>query len=233
MMRLPGHGKALGGLAVFLALSSARCGTDGPNRFGIAGQVTLVAPPDGGAEVTVLANVSRPLLDGGSENVLDAGVALNGVPLGPGDPLVLSQGQTVLQWSRPSFPGAAPLQRQTLSVIGSNPPATVSFVCPVAVSFTAPMQNATVERSVPLLLTWTPGGSPAFSEVLLFQAMLNGALVDFGFTVVPPGTTSQGFTLTPGTPAGVEVLFTLDVSGDAPDTTSKCASGPALRVFFP
>src|SRR3954469_23472225 len=99
------------------AVLCAACGNEADDRCAVTGRVTLGHALDGGDAVSVVAYVTRDLQDGGSEQVLDAGVALNGVPLGTATVDASLPGQ--LSWSAPSFPGALPLGHQTLAVIDS------------------------------------------------------------------------------------------------------------------
>jgi hypothetical protein len=234
-------------------LQCIACGADLPalNPFTIAGQVNLRGLPDGGSEVQVSAVVHRPLADGGSVAVLDAGVALNGVPLGPGDPagemtghlfqLIPpppgSQPPEILTWTRPSFPGAGYELRQTLSVIGSFPEATATFTCPVAVSFTTPPEGTSLSRGQPIRIGWTSGGSSSFSQIFVFQSdlpILGPGPVLFGFGFFQPGVTSTEFTFPPDFPRGnVRLTFSLFVFGDSPSFESGCAAVPMRSLLFP
>jgi hypothetical protein len=234
-------------------LQCIACGADLPvlNPFTIAGQVNLRGLPDGGSEVQVSAVVHRPLADGGSVAVLDAGVALNGVPLGPGDPAgemtghlfqlipppPVSQPPEMLTWTRPSFPGAGYELRQTLSVIGSFPEATATFTCPVAVSFTTPPGGTSLSRGQPIRVGWTSGASSSFSQIFVFQSdlpILGPGPVLFGFAPFPPGVTSTEFTFPPDFPrSNVRMTFLLFVSGDSPSFESGCAAVPMRSVLFP
>ncbi len=227
------------------------CGADLParNPFTIAGQVNLRGLPDGGSEVQVSAVVHRPLADGGSVAVFDAGVALNGVPLGPGDPAdemtrhLLnppppgSQPPETLTWTRPLFPGAGYELRQTLSVIGSFPEATATFTCPVAVSFTTPPEGTSLSRGQPIRIGWTSGGSSSFSQIFVFQSdlpILAPGPVLFGFGFFQPGVTSTEFTFPPDFPRGnVRLTFSLFVFGDSPSFESGCAAVPMRSLLFP
>ena len=226
--------------AVFLTLLAVLgCGSEAEpyDPLTINGYVRLLTWADGGSGVQTIAYVSRPLPDGGSVPLVDAGVALNGVPLGPSDPeLLAASGRT---WTRPSVQGATYGAQQTLSVVGANPPASVSFTCPVQVVFTAPEQGARLDRSMPVHLEWSAGGSPAWQLVLILglrQPLENGDVaLPFGFSLLAPGTRSfeLGF---PNDYLSVPLEATasvwLDVPGESSRSDSGCSSMPRLDLIY-
>src|SRR5690349_18165255 len=84
-------------------LACAACGFE-PNPFAISGEVHLTALPDGGLWTEVLARPYRILPDGGTRWQGDAGIALNGVPLGEG---AIDEGRPgTIAWAGASLPGA-------------------------------------------------------------------------------------------------------------------------------
>jgi hypothetical protein len=221
------------GVVVGFVLCGA-CGAEQavPNPFTISGGVNLRSLPDGGSNVGVFAFLYRPLADGGSEEVTDAGVALNGVPLGPGDVDAIDSS---LGWNRPSFAGAGFELQQTLSVIGSSPEARATFTCPAPVSFTAPLEGAVLKRGQPVELAWTPGGSSSFDKILLFQSDFSaGGQLFFGFALLLPDITSTQFTFPSDHPdSDVRVTFSLFVSGESLSPNSSCEAVPMRSVVFP
>jgi len=224
-MRIPAS--AHRGVGLIAALCGA-CGGNGP-PYRISGQVVLATDVDGGTQVLVATNVTLPLADGGAEDVLDAGVALNGIPLGSPsfDPSLPSR----MTWTHSSISGAAPFARQTLSVIGSE--AAVSFNCPAGILFTSPAQGATVDRNSPIDVAWTPGGSQRFDQILTIQSVESGVTV-FGFALILPEVTSTRFTVPPEAPANIRLRLDLLVDGDpAADGLSFCASRPGLLLAVP
>jgi|GEM_PF-4761891 len=82
------------------------CGSEAEpyDPLSISGYVRLLTWADGGSGVQTIAYVSRVLPDGGSVPLIDAGVALNGLPLGPSDPDPLTRDGRA--WTRPSVQGA-------------------------------------------------------------------------------------------------------------------------------
>jgi len=229
-MRIPAS--AHRGVGLIAALCGA-CGGNGP-PYRISGQVVLATDVDGGTEVRVSANVTLPLDDGGVEDVLDAGVALNGVALG--SPTFDPSLPTRMTWTRPSLAGAIPLARQTLSVAGSN--ASVSFDCPEDIRFASPPQRATVDRNAPIDLSWTPRGSPLSFQILTLQMIgqstPSGTPILFGFQLIPPGVALLQLTIPPEAPATASLHLDLTVNGDpSEDGLSYCASTPALVLAVP
>lgn len=227
--------------AVLLCLISAfGCGSDPAvlDVLTIHGGVSLSVMVDGGDEVLTVAFVSRVLPDGGLVPLLDAGVALNSVPLGTPDPEADFPGS--LRWTRSGFQGATYGAQQTLSVLGANPPASVSFNCPQQVRFTAPSQGARVERTTPLILSWTQGGSPDWQILLTFsfrQPLEDGSTVrTFGTDVVAPGTLSYELAFPPEIAAvalEAQASIFLFVPGDSARADSGCFSVAGVDVVYP
>jgi hypothetical protein len=223
-------------IALFLTACAA-CGGTGAEPLSITGQVALTQDDVGGPLVLITATVGRPLEDGGIEPVTGAGVTLNGVPLGEPDPLradATVPGQRV--WAFASFPGAVPLGHETLAVTGSGE--SVSFDCPVAVSFLSPAEGATLDRNVPTDLVWTPGGAVGVAPSLTFGAdpvTLDGGQEELfeGFDFLDPGSTTAQFGLGQSLPPGARLHFQLAVSGESASAVSVCNSVPILDVFYP
>lgn len=229
-----GRALTLGVLVSVLACGPERERSD---LLYIAGGVTLYTWGDGGSEVLTYAFVSRVLADGGLSPLFDAGVALNGVPLGPPDPEPPFDGG--LGWTRPSLPGVIYGAEQTLSVLGANPPASVSFTCPQQVLFSEPAQGAQVDRTAPLTLSWTPGGSSAWQLTLvlgILQPLEDGTAVsstraDF----LAPGTLSYTLGFPPDfseIPIEATGSFTLFVPGESSRADTGCSSAPRLDVLY-
>jgi len=185
--------------------------------------------------VNVLASVSRMLQDGGSEPILDAGVALNGEPLGEGD--LEDRGPNLplqASWTRPAFAGVGFGLPQRLSVIGAN--AQALFACPVEVRFTSPDDGASLARGVPIDFQWTPGGSKDYSQVLTIEFLSKDfSYFRAGLALLDPGLTAYSFQVPPDLPAqDLDGYFDLFVPGDAdPDTPSGCQVDVRRRLHFP
>lgn len=228
--------------ALGVLLCSA-CGSTSTNPFTISGHVYLADLPDGGSEVLVDAMPARLLPDGGTVPAYDAGVALNGVPLGRddyADATFIGGGEpTTLYWTRPSIAGAAHGLTQTLSVIGSIPEATATFSCPARVFFTEPSEGATLDRAAPVHIAWAAeGGASAFATVFGFGVELLDAQPQpllLGGIALGPSITSYDFSfptelVQPG-PARVTFSVTVPANSSSPD--SLRASLPSRSVLFP
>jgi hypothetical protein len=210
-----------------IALQCAACGTDS-NPFTIEGQVHLREFPDGGTEVLVLAVAQHQLETGELVESLDAGIALNGILLGPSDL------PGTMQWARPSLPGAGYGLEQTLSVVGSD--AAAKFTCPGAASFTAPSEGASLTRGQPVHVAWAMrDGGPAVAASFGFSIdnPPPGTLGVIGVQLLPPGSSSTEFTF-PAEFAGSDARVSLSVivPGPAP-SASYCATVPIRSVLFP
>lgn len=202
----------------------------------ITGQVHIQTWGDGG-QVQTIASVSRILPDGGLLALRDAGVALNGVPLGAPDPE--SPGDEGQTWTRPAFQGVAYGAEQTLSVPGANPPASVSFTCPQQVVFVAPEEGARLERTSPVHLAWTAGGSPSWDLLLTFSLIqpLGGGewALPVGFAFLEPGTLTYDLPFPDSdvsSPLEATGSFTLFAFGESPRSDSGCSSEPRRDVVF-
>ncbi len=210
-----------------IAFQCAACGTDF-NPYNIQGQVQLREFPDGGSEIFVVAAAQRPV--GASVQSLDAGIALNGVPLGEPD------NPGTLEWTRPALPGAGHGLEQTLSVIGSVPEATAKFTCPGPVAFTAPDQGASLDRNQPVHVAWSSqdgGAAPAMAFGFSLENPPPGTLGLFGIQLLPPPGTSAEFILPAEiTQSDARVRFSVIVPGPSA-SDSYCASVPFRTVLFP
>jgi hypothetical protein len=214
------------------------CGDDRYDPLSITGGVKLLTWGSAGeSAVQAFAYVSRLLPDGGSDLIVDAGVALNGVPLGPSDPdTPYGGGQS---WLRLGLDGATYGAQQTLSVIGANPPASVSFTCPEKVLFTAPEDGARLDRSVPVAVAWTDGGSPGWVQILLFamiQPLEDGSTDEvFAFTPLDAGARSFPFEFPAeylSVPLEATASFWMDVPGDSVSDDGRCSSVPRVDVVY-
>jgi hypothetical protein len=216
------------------ALCCACGGSAAPNPFNISGSVILTTDVNGGSLALVLAEVSRPLPDGGFEAALDANLALNGVPLGHPSSVGALKGQPAsFVFAGASFPGTVPGAHQTLSVIGANPPAQIAFDCPAAMSFLSPAPGAVLDRSQPVILAWTPGANNQYLSYSFSTPDSNLpsiAVFPFGLDA---GVTSTDFLLSPDVPEGSNVQLTISANGNTPDPFSVCTFSASVDVVFP
>jgi len=211
-----------------VAMQCVACGADS-NPFTIKGQVELLQFADGGTEVFVTAVAQRQLDTGDFVESLDAGIALNGVPLGPPD------FPGTLQWTRPSIAGAGYGLEQTLSVVGSVPEAAVKFTCPGPASFIEPAEGALLSRDQSIHLAWaSQDGRPAFASSFGFslENPAPGMLGPIGIQLLAPGSSSVEFTLPPDfAGSDARVRFSVTVPGE-PASESYCAAVPIRTVLF-
>lgn len=219
-----------------IVLGAAICcscgGTAALDPLNLTGYVSIGPDLDGGTSVQVVAYVSRPLADGGVEPAPDADLALNGVPLGTPSFVDAATGQpATFTFQGASFPGAVPSGHQTLSVIGSNPPAQISFSCPAAVRLTSPLEGAIANRNQPVPVAWSPAGQT--DQVLSYAYSAGGFSGAIGSVPVDAGVSSAELSLPPDVPANASVRVTISAYGDAPGTPSVCLVSDAVDLIVP
>jgi hypothetical protein len=231
--------RARAALAALEVLAVLGCGSENERPHDplvLRGSVTLGVAADGGIQTGVFVVVSRLLPDAGLLGLLDAGVALNGVPLGAPD-FFLPEGPQI--WDRSALPGATYGAVQILSVPGANPPLSQSFSCPQRIVFTAPEPDARVSRNMPLTLSWTPGGSTDLSVLLEFSIWqpLEGdaGVLTGGFGALDAGTLTVDVPFPENlleAPHEARGYFTVFVPGESL-SPSVCASAPLVSVVYP